>query len=139
MAHIQLHTYTPDSRTKESRQEAKELGSTGEQIATRYLEDKGYTILERNYHAGKHEVDIITLHEGMIVVVEVKTRTDTQISNPEDAVDHRKRGYIIRVINQYMATHNRSEEVRFDVLSIVYKDHKPDIRHITDAFNILNY
>lgn len=139
MAYIQLHKYNPDSRTKESRQDAKELGTTGEQIAVKYLEDKGYTILERNYHAGKHEVDIITLHEGKIVVVEVKTRTDIHINKPEDAVNHRKRGYIIRVANQYIKNHNRTEEARFDVLSIVLKDHQSDIRHIKDAFNILNY
>ena len=103
------------------------------------MEDKGYVILERNYRYGKHEVDIIALDHGILVIVEVKTRGDDGLTDPEDAVDHRKRGFIIRVANQYIHSHRRTEEVRFDIISIVMRDGQPDIRHIKDAFNVMNY
>ena len=45
----------------EQRREALELGKWGEQMVTKYLEDNGYTILERNYRKGHLEIDIIAL------------------------------------------------------------------------------
>lgn len=139
MAKVKFIRNYSNSRTLESRQEAKGLGVEGEQISTRWLEDKEYVILERNYRYGKHEVDIIALDHGTLVVVEVKTRGNDVFADPEDAVDHRKRGFIIKVANQYVLSHHRTEELRFDILSIVMRDGQPDIRHIKDAFNVMNY
>ena len=139
MAYVQFPLNEVPRRSTESRREAKDLGVLGEQIATRFLEECGYAIVERNYRCGRHEVDIIALDGRWLVVVEVKTRTDDGLGTPEDAVDHRKRGFIISVANEYMKSHNRSEEVRFDVVSIVFKEGRPDVRHIKDAYNSMNY
>ena len=49
MALLKFHFAAPKERSVESRQEAKEFGVVGEQMATRYLEDLGYVILDRNY------------------------------------------------------------------------------------------
>ena len=123
----------------ESRQEATELGATGEQMAARYLEDKGYVILGHNYRNRHKEVDIIALDGGTLVFVEVKTRTTDYFMQPEEAVDHQKRRNIIRVANQYIRNHKRTEPARFDVIAIVKNDNENRIKHIENAFNVMNY
>ena len=139
MAIVSILRSTGSQRPEGSRREAGELGVVGEQVATKYLEDRGYAIVERNYRSGKHEIDIIALDGGQLVMVEVKTRTDIHFGTPEQAVDHRKRGFIIQAANQYVLSHNRSEEVRFDVLSVLLKNGRQEVRHIKDAYNIMNY
>ncbi|MBU0489438.1 MAG: YraN family protein, partial [Bacteroidetes bacterium] len=51
-----------------------EIGKKGEEIASAFLEKKGYKILEMNYRVGSYEVDIIAEKDDVIVIVEVKTR-----------------------------------------------------------------
>ena len=102
MALLKFHFAPPKERSVESRQEAKEFGMLGEQMATRYLEDQGYVILDRNYRKGHKEVDIIALDHGEIAVVEVKTRSNEEYFSAEQAVDHQKRQNIIRVANNYV-------------------------------------
>ena len=54
-------------RSQESRREAEDLGVLGEQIASRWLTDRGYAILEKNYHRRRHEVDLIALDGAMSI------------------------------------------------------------------------
>lgn len=123
----------------ESRQESKEFGATGEQMAARYLVDKGYVIIEHNHHNRHKEVDIIALDQGELVFVEVKTRSSDYFMQPEEAVNHQKRQNLIRVANQYIRYHKRSEPARFDVIAIVKNDKETRIKHIKNAFNIFTY
>ena len=123
----------------ESRQEAKELGETGEQMAARYLEEQGCVILERHYRKEHKEVDIIALDHGELAVIEVKTRTSEERFAAEQAVDHHKRQNIIRVANNYVRRHRRTEPLRFDIIAIVGSGATAEIRHTKDAFNVFNY
>ena len=124
MAYIKVRLSTPKPRSLESRQEAKEFGVTGEQMAARYLEDQGYVILDRNYRRGHKEVDIIALDHGELAVIEVKTR---------------KRQNIIRVANNYVRRYHRTEPLRFDIIAIVGTGANAEIRHTKNAFNVFNY
>jgi len=47
-------------------------GKQGEDRAARYLQQRGYTILERNIRLGRGELDIVARHDDLIVFVEVK-------------------------------------------------------------------
>ena len=131
--------YAQKKRSLASRQEAKELGATGEQMATRYLIDNGFVILENNYHNRHKEVDIIALDQGELVFIEVKTRSTDYFMQPEEAVDHQKRQNLIRVANQYIRYHQRTEPARFDIIAIVKNDKETRIKHIRNAFNVFNY
>lgn len=139
MAYIKVRLSTPKPRSLESRQEAKEFGVTGEQMASRYLEDQGYVILDRNYRRGHKEVDIIALDHGELAVVEVKTRTNEDYFTAEQAVDHRKRQNIIRVANNYVRRYHRTEPLRFDIIAIVGSGVNAEIRHTKNAFNVFSY
>lgn len=139
MAIVKFRFAPAKERSVESRQEAKELGETGEQMAARYLEDQGYVILDRNYRRGHKEVDIIALDHGELAVVEVKTRTSEGVFAAEQAVDHRKRQNIIRVANNYVRRYHRTEPLRFDIIAIVGSGATAEIRHTKNAFNVFNY
>lgn len=139
MAIVKFRFAPAKERSVESRQEAKELGETGEQMAARYLENQGCVILERHYRKDHKEVDIIALDHGELAVVEVKTRTSEERFAAEQAVDHRKRQNIIRVANNYVRHHRRTEPLRFDIIAIVGSGANAEIRHTKDAFNVFNY
>ncbi|HFS82640.1 MAG TPA: YraN family protein [Epsilonproteobacteria bacterium] len=52
----------------------KSFGNESETLATRYLEDAGYRIIERNFYARKlGEIDIIAQKEGVLHFIEVKS------------------------------------------------------------------
>ena len=68
----------------------KKLGTEGERMAEQYLVGKGYKILERNYRAGRSEIDLIATKEDVLVFVEVKTRSRLDFGMPEDWVDEKK-------------------------------------------------
>ena len=70
--------------------EHNDLGNKGEEIAIAYLQDKNYTILEKNWRFKKAEVDIIALKEVVLAVIEVKTRTSNYFGNPEEFVNKKK-------------------------------------------------
>lgn len=139
MALLQFHYSGRKERSVESRQEAKDFGVLGEQMATRYLEDHGFVILDRNYRKGHQEVDIITLDQGELVVVEVKTRSSGTYLAPEEAVDHKKRLNIIKVADNYVLKHHRTEPVRFDIISIISNDKGTEIRHLKNAYNVMSF
>lgn len=139
MALLKFRFAASKERSVESRQESKEFGVLGEQMATRYLEDQGYVILDRNYRRGHKEVDIIALDHGELAVIEVKTRTKEDYFTAEQAVDHRKRQNIIRVADNYVRRYHRTEPLRFDIIAIVGSGKDAEIRHTKSAFNVMNY
>ncbi len=139
MALLKFHTQRTDNRTPEKRREALEFGKIGEQMTAKYLTDKGYIILEHNYRRGHLEIDLIALDEDELVIVEVKSRAYDNILQPEDAVDHKKRQALIRLANEYVKTHNRKENVRFDIVTVVSKADGAEIKHLKNAYNVMSF
>ena len=139
MALLKFHTVKKHNPTPEERREALEFGKSGEQMAAKYLTDNGYIILEHNYRRGHLEIDLIALDEDELVIVEVKSRAYDNILQPEDAVDHKKRLALIRLANEYVKTHNRKENVRFDIVSIVSKEGGAEIKHLKNAYSVMSF
>ena len=50
----------------------REIGKWGEEEATIYLKDKGYSLLFNNWRAERGDIDIIALDKDCLVFVEVK-------------------------------------------------------------------
>jgi len=111
-----------------------ETGKQGEQIAVEYLAAKGYIILERNWRFKKNEVDIIVRNAEEIVFVEVKTRHENYLVEPELTVSKKQQRSIINSANQYIITKDIDLEARFDIISIVLSSQGEKILHIDGAF-----
>jgi len=115
--------------------EHNRTGAEGEQLACRYLEERGFEVLERNWTHGKLEIDIVARHERCIVFVEVKTRSTSQHGEPEEAVKKGKRGKLIKAANAYILATGCDLAARFDIVSVIlHPSGKPYIHHIPDAF-----
>jgi putative endonuclease len=99
-----------------------EIGRNYEQLASRYYsETLGATVLAHNFRMRSAEVDLIVEHEGQLVFVEVKYRSDRKISSGLESVDFRKRKRIERAAEFYLArmsdvSRSQFRGVRFDVL-----------------------
>lgn len=111
-----------------------DLGKKGEVLAVNLLLEKGYQILEKNYRFLKAEVDIIAQKENTLVAVEVKTRTSNYFGRPEDSINQKKIKLLTEAVNNYVIKKDLDLEVRFDVISIIYKKNKIETNHIKDAF-----
>lgn len=115
----------------------RELGMKGEEAAARFLYQRGYEILERNWTCHAGEADIIAKDRNAIVFVEVKTRRDASKGFPSEAVTKAKRERYERIALAYLSEHDAIDiPVRFDVVSIVVigKD-RAMIRHHINAFS----
>lgn len=139
MTLLKFHVHKENNRTPEERRVALEFGKMGEQMTAKYLTDKGYIILEHNYRRGHLEIDLIALDGDELVIVEVKSRAYDNILQPENAVDHKKRLALIRLANEYVKTHGRKENVRFDIVSIVSKEGSAEIKHLKNAYNVMSF
>ena len=111
-------------------------GKEGEEIATAFLESKGYTILDRNYSFERAEVDIVAYDNQKIVFVEVKTRSGSSYGRPEDSISTQKKKSIFKASEAWLYERKMdSAPVRFDVISILKESRKaPDITHYEGAF-----
>jgi putative endonuclease len=112
----------------------REIGMEGEEIALNYLLENGYKLLERNWHFGKYEVDLIVENDEILVFVEVKFRSTDYFGEPEIFVSNKQKLNLIRAANRFISKYDIEKEARFDIVSIVMQNGKPDINHIEDAF-----
>jgi putative endonuclease len=108
-------------------------GNEGECLAADFLKLKGFEIVARNYRHKHCEIDLIVSVNGLIVFVEVKTRTSSAFGEPEDFVDRKKAAKIFEGAEQYIFENNWNGNIRFDIVSVKVGG-QPEITHFEDAF-----
>lgn len=132
----------PRSRARRAHREGdprRALAARGEQRAAEYLAERGYRIVGRNLRAGGVEVDLVAERAGLVVFVEVKTRSGRGLGAPEEAVDARKRARLVRAAAAWLHEQRRAgrapHRVRFDVVACeVRPDGDLALRHFEGAF-----
>ncbi len=118
--------------------EHNELGKWGEELAAKYLEQKGYVIRDRDWRQGKLDLDIVAVADDgeTVVFVEVKARKTNAFGQPEQAVDAKKIKRLARAADSYVKSLGVSAPLRFDIVSIIGDQKEVQtIEHIVDAFN----
>lgn len=127
---------------------AQRAGDTAESLVASHLEAIGWTVLARNVHVGRHELDLVAIDPGppaTLVVVEVRWRSGRGFGLPEETVDYRKR---TRVRAAAFGLLDRGEfadgeplphlPLRFDLVVVEpgagHPDAAPRIRHHRAAF-----
>ena len=111
----------------------KLLGRAGEKLAQKFLKGKGYKIVKTNYKTYLGEIDIIAEDEGVIVFVEVKTRTSENYGLPCEAVDKKRQERYYKTATYYLQKEKKTDaECRFDVIEI----ENGEINHIFNAFGV---
>ncbi|TRX45960.1 endonuclease [Bacteroides sp. HF-5092] len=114
--------------------EHNDLGKAGENAAVVYLEQKGYLIRDRNWRRGHFELDIVAAKGNELIIVEVKTRSNTLFAEPEDAVDLPKIRRTVRAADAYIRLFQIDTPVRFDIITVVGDNRNFKVEHIEEAF-----
>ncbi len=110
-------------------------GKIGENIATKFLERKCYTILDRNYLRKWGELDIVALKDNVVSFVEVKT-----ISNPlyraEENMHTWKLKRLRRAVQTYLLENGHLEKYdwQFDLITVLLDFNKRvgKVKHLKD-------
>ncbi|NOZ61775.1 MAG: YraN family protein [Calditrichaeota bacterium] len=112
-----------------------DIGKLGEELASDYLQKKGYEILKRNFRFGHGEIDIIAEKDGVLVFVEVKTKQFGDFGDPIHWVTRRKQLQIGKIAHGYLYVNEiENMDCRFDVIILRWEDGNYKIEHIEDAF-----
>lgn len=120
---------------KENNVLAKSVGSEGERLARKFLEQKGLKFITANWLCKMGEIDVIMQADDTRVFVEVKTRRPTTFGLGLETVAYQKQQKILRAVKFYQQKEDYWGNVRFDVISIEMAPGKePIITHIPDAF-----
>ena len=114
--------------------EHNDLGKLGEELAVDFLEKNGYEILETNWVFDKAEIDVIAQKNGILAVVEVKTRSSIEFGLPQDFVKPKKIQLLVKAINEYVTQNDLDVEVRFDIVAIHKENSEFVIEYIEEAF-----
>jgi putative endonuclease len=115
------------------------LGRWGEKLAAAHLSKQKYTILEMNTRTPYGEIDVIASKDGVIVFVEVKTRSSARFGLPEESVNQRKQAHILSSAQHYIQEHPEVEgSWRIDVIAIQrFRDNRPPlITHFENAVHL---
>lgn len=109
----------------------KNLGNWGENLALEYLTDKGYELLERNFHSRYGELDLIMRLGNVPVAVEVKTRRSRKYGFAEYSITKKKIQAIADTMTVYLGKNaNFGDAWQIDLVVIeCFGTDKPEIIH----------
>lgn len=117
----------------------KILGNVGENLAAKYLENHGYKIISKNFRIRSAEIDIIAEKGGVVVFVEVKTRSNIRHGLAAEAVNFRKQKKIIEAASVFLQDEKYCNcACRFDVIEIYSHGKSFEVNHIENAFEIIS-
>ncbi len=115
----------------------KEVGKRGDDAAARYIEKRGYKIVERNFTCPLGEMDIIALDKKTLCFIEVKTLSGKAYGPPEIAVNVHKQHKLSKVALAYLnQKHLNDIKARFDVIAVTLSPGDERIELIKDAFEL---
>lgn len=112
------------------------MGDWGEDLALRYLQERGYELVERNYRTRYGELDLVVRDRETLVFVEVKLRRGRGYGDPLEAVTPRKQAAVRSMAERYLAERAPAfDTLRFDVVGITTgAGGGPRVQHVEDAF-----
>lgn len=104
----------------------------GEDTACKYLQKKGYRIIERNFRKKYAEIDIIALHQKTLVFIEVKTRSNQSFGSPFDSIAPWKLRNLVKTAEFYKILHpNLPANMRIDAIGVtLFDDIVDNIEHL---------
>jgi len=117
----------------------RELGQQGEEEAARYFLRRGWRILGRNVRVGRKELDLIVFRRGVLVFVEVQSRSGFQFGDPLEAISHEKKRVICSAAAGWLRSTGAPgvREVRFDAVGVLWPPRSsPVLQHIPDAWRM---
>jgi putative endonuclease len=98
----------------------QQLGAEGEARVAHHYEERGYTVLDRNWRCRDGELDLVLRDGRTLVVCEVKTRSSVAFGTPAEAVTAKKQAKLRTLARQWLASSSfRPRQIRFDVAAVL--------------------
>jgi len=94
-------------------------GKEYEDIAVKYLENLGYTVLARNFHCRLGEIDVIAWDGEELVFVEVKGGKDMRFGHPAERLNMNKLRRIMACAYEFMERMEEDPPFRLDLLVVL--------------------
>ncbi len=114
-----------------------DLAAKGEELAWRYLKNRGYRLLARNFRTVGGEVDLVVEKGKTLVFVEVKTRRRATCEEALEAVDEKKRARMARAANRFLKEYRGKATIfRFDVVTVLKGEGSYRVMHFPEAFEL---
>ncbi len=114
------------------------VGQKGEEAASEYLKEQGYSIIETNYRCKLGEIDIIARDGEMVVIVEVRTKTGLAFGRPEESINRDKARKLNRLALQYIqANYHREISSRIDLIAVMIEKNSGLVKDVKHIKNIL--
>lgn len=114
------------------------LGLWGEARAARYLQVRGYRILDRRYRCREGEIDLVAARGGILCFVEVKLRKNAKVAEAREFVTPAKQRKVRTAALRYLTDHPTDRQPRFDVVEVYAPDgeqtRRPVVKHWKNAF-----
>lgn len=107
-------------------------GAPAEALAAAFLEQRGLTIVERNYRCRLGEIDLVAHDGGTTVFVEVRRRASASFGSAAASITAAKRRKLLKTARHYLARLRTAPQCRFDALLI--EGEPPRIEWIRNAF-----
>ena len=117
------------------------IGDDAENLAFRYLKQRGLIPVQRNFACRLGELDLIMRDESCLIIVEVRFRSHRSFVPAELTVDRRKQSKIVRTAAMFLAWNERFAcmPLRFDVVAVDADAHgETTLKWIRDAFRPAN-
>ncbi len=108
----------------------KSLGKMGEELASYYLKNKGYTEIKRNLKLFCGEIDLLMKDGADLVICEVKTKSSDKFGLPQEEVDYFKKKKLIQLSKALWQIYP-NHSIRIDVIAVDVANKKID--HIISA------
>ncbi|MBU0503332.1 MAG: YraN family protein [Candidatus Omnitrophota bacterium] len=114
-----------------------DFGREAEETAARFLKNKGYKIILRNYKTRLGEIDIIAKDKEVLCFIEVKARRTDRFGSGKEAVSEFKKRQISKAALVFLKDKNLlNKPARFDVVAIGCRDEQPGIELFKNAFEL---
>ncbi|TDT33048.1 YraN family protein [Naumannella halotolerans] len=107
-----------------------ELGQFGEDVAVRFLQAHGWTVVERNWRCRSGEIDIIARDGGLFVFCEVKARSGAGFGDPLEAVTRAKLQRLRELVGHWLGAYPGPRQVRIDAIAVIAGDDQLLLRHV---------
>ena len=116
----------------------QQKGRLGEEAACDWLREHHYRILRQNWRCRSGEFDIVAAPEGLIIFIEVRSRSGTgKYGTPQESVDIRKMQQVRATASVYLQmTGETNHQIRFDVIAVILDKagETVSVDHIINAF-----
>jgi putative endonuclease len=115
--------------------EHNEFGAAAEDMAAKWLKEKGYEIRHRNWRHKQYEIDIIASKNNFLHFIEVKARHYSPFGHPEDSVGKKKFKNLQRAADEFLYMNPGHKWIQYDIIAItLFRDKDPEFFLLEDVF-----